>query len=551
MNPEDFKALKDVFISETEEVLKILENNLLLLEAEMTAEQRLELVKEMFRSAHSIKGSALMFGFEKFSKAAHRLEDSFAILRDKADLSAVSKEVVTMVLSGVDCLKNILQQINTQETDDNREKELEAIAHIKTYLESQYGTLEDPNESADRSIKPATLKIIFERDLPPVFSQLEAELSQVTLESLPQTMKAINKIYLQLSGVAGMLQLPEFADITESLRELIERPEQSIEEFQSMGWAIAQNLRTAQEQIVAGKPIKVEAIAHPNPSATSETSQTNSTETLLSEQITSEQILEKQQTKSPPPPTAAPSPPLPTAAPTSPQRSTIRVELESLTELVNLVGELVINRTNLERQESLLRGEVKRLRRSIFDLKQSGVQLREEYDHLSVRRSPQSSFTGSPPTLNDGNGSSNFIPPIADAVSSETLADSRMFKVKHGHRKHNHFDALELDEYSEFHTTAQRVIESSQTIASSATKIEDLGGQFEGTIEQLRRITNNLRSRIMQLRVVPFSNVVDLLPRLVRDLCHTQNKEVNLRMLGRDTKIDETHIPHFKMYYKK
>lgn len=548
MKSEDFQALKGVFIAESEELIQVLEKNLLAMEEESASQQRLEFVKEMFRSAHSIKGSALMFGFENFSQSAHLLEDSFAILRDKADLSAMSHEVVTMVLSGVDRLRNILDQINTQENDENCEDCLQNIAEIKTYLEYHYGVLKKPKQSVfQESSNPAIIKIIFERDLPPVFERLEAELSQATVDTLGKTCEAINKIFFQLSGVAGMLQIPEFAEIAENLQRLIENPDKPIEEFQSMGWAIAQNLRNAQEQILEGKPIQIETLAETNDLQSSEyldnTSEENSSEyDLVSEQrIRDNLILEEKPTEAEPKKaTVAVSPPSPPISSSSSQRPTIRVDLESLTELVNLVGELVINRTNLERQETLLSREVKRLRRSIIDLNQSGCQLREEYDHLSVRRVPVTPFTDIISRLNHGNGHASRVTNIADSSASQYRQNNGNFTGKNKHRKNHHFDPLELDEYSEFHTTAQRVIETSQAIAGYAVKIEDLGGQFEGSIDQLRRVTNSLRSRIMQLRVVSFRNVVDRLPRFVRELGRTQNKEVNLLLLGRDTKIDES-----------
>jgi chemosensory pili system protein ChpA (sensor histidine kinase/response regulator) len=529
MNQADFIALKGVFIAENEDSLQLLEKNILGLENNVPIQERLELVKEMFRSAHSMKGSALMFGFANLSQAAHRLEDSFAILRDRANLATVNHEVVTMLLSGVDCLRKIIHQINTEEHDDRIQEELAAIAAIKSYLESIYGNEEKPKLSPlQQSSNPATLKIIFERELPPVFERLEAELSQANQNNLPKVLAAINKIYFQLSGVAGMLQLPDFAAIAESLRGLIDDSEMTLENFQLIGWAIAQNLRTAQQQILQDQPIQVEPLPTPhvsnklnnnlnnnnldNSSANSANQTEENYPPILGEYSAEKLAIVVPEKPHIPVATSASSSLSPSV-----QRPTIRVDLETLTELIDLMGELVINRTNLERQENLLRGEIKRLRRGIFDLNQSGGQLREEYDRLSVRRNPQPSLPDFPSVLNH-----NYV----------------SFKKKTG--KYYHFDPLELDEYSEFHTTAQRVIETSQAIAASSAKIDDLGGQFERSIDQLRRITNSLRSRIMQLRVVPFSTVVDRLPRAIRDLCRTYNKEVNLVLLGRDTKVDKS-----------
>ncbi|MGB7894833.1 MAG: hybrid sensor histidine kinase/response regulator, partial [Microcoleus sp.] len=219
------------------------------------------------------------------------------------------------------------------------------------------------------------------------------------------------------------------------------------------------------------------------------------------------------------PPEISPSPTLPVA---NPQRPTIRVDLERLTELVNLVGELVINRTNLELQESELRGEVKRIRRNIVDLSQFGGQLREEYDRLSFAE------------WRGGNGSSGLGKVAAVETEFPMIANGKSSPV------HAHFDILEMDRYTEFHSTAAEVIETAQAISHSATKLDTLAIKFERSTDQLRRITEQLRSRVMQLRVVSFSRAVDHLPRALREMCLTYDKDVNLLLVGRDTKIDES-----------
>ncbi|MGL5065632.1 MAG: hybrid sensor histidine kinase/response regulator, partial [Microcoleus sp.] len=189
------------------------------------------------------------------------------------------------------------------------------------------------------------------------------------------------------------------------------------------------------------------------------------------------------------------------------------------TELVNLVGELVINRTNLELQESELRSEVRRIRRSIVDLNQFGSQLREEYDRLSF---------GDWKGENENSENGKF------PATEFSLANSKSAIA------HSHFDMLEMDRYTEFHTTASEVIETTEAISQSAAKLDALAMKFERSTDQLRRITEQLRGRVMQLRVVSFSRAVDHLPRALRDMCLTYDKDVNLLLLGRDTKIDES-----------
>ncbi|MEG5138190.1 hybrid sensor histidine kinase/response regulator [Microcoleus sp. A6-C6] len=501
MNDDDLNELIDAFTAETQEFLQSMETHLLAMES-ADLKGRQAAVKEMFRGAHSIKGAGSMLGFQNVSAAAHTLEDCFVILRDRTDLSALEQATVTILLQGVDALKKIAIEAiqHSDVTTPDQTANLEAIAQIHAQFEAKYGKPEPPPvPPASQSPAPETLKLIFEHELPPIFNRLETELSQASEADLPKSVTALNQVYYQLSGLAGMLQLPDFGTVAEPLRDLIDSKDLTLQRLQSDGWAIAQNLQTARQQILDGRAIELPQISPP-PSDESQASET--------------------------PPPISPSPPLP-LSPSSPlpnpQRPTIRVDLERLTELVNLVGELVINRTNLELQESELRGEVKRIRRSIVDLNQFGGQLREEYDRLSF-----ADWRG-------GNDNSGLVGKIAAAETEFPLLANVKSSIAH-----NHFDILEMDRYTEFHSTASEVIETAESISQSATKLDTLAMKFERSTDQLRRITEQLRSRVMQLRVVSFSRAVDHLPRALRDMCLTYDKDVNLLLVGRDTKIDES-----------
>lgn len=491
MNDSDFQQLIQAFVAETQDFLQSLEHLLLSLET-TDVNGRGAAIKEMFRAAHSIKGAAAMLGFQELSTAAHTLEDCFAILRDGADLSEISGELITQLLTGVDCLKTLVNQALDSGNNlvDNRELQ-GIIDQIKAAVESRYGSFPlPPVASMNQSATPETLKIIFDQELPPLFDTLETELSQAQAENLSETLGTLNKIYYQLSGLAGMLQLPEFGALANPLQTLIDTPNITVEQLQSQGWEIAQSLRTAQEQICQGQPITTPA--PPAPTLGPEPATVKAPTANAS--LESRKTLELKTTSAT---LETPSPSL--------QRPSIRVDLERLTELVNLVGELVINRTNLELQESQLKKEVRRIRRSIAELNQFGTQLREEYDRMA---------TGTP-----------------ESVS--------LSKIKDG--LHPNFeDVLEMDQYTEFHSTVQEVLETTQSIHQSAGNLDTLAFNFERSTDHLRRITEQLRNRVMQLRVVNFSRAVDHLPRALREMCLTHQKDVNLLLLGRETKIDES-----------
>ncbi|MEG4502702.1 hybrid sensor histidine kinase/response regulator [Microcoleus sp. F6_B4] len=509
MNDDDLNELIDAFTAECEEFLQSMETNLLAMEAAGLT-QRQAAVKELFRAAHSIKGAGSMLGFQNVSVAAHTLEDCFVILRDRTDLSALEPTTVSVLLRGVDALKKIAVESvqHSDVTTPDQTENLEAIAQIFAQFQAKYGKSEQPPVPAvSQSPAPETLKLIFQHEVPALFYRLETEISQASEADLATSVTALKQVYYQLSGLAGMLQLPDFGKVAEPLRDLIDSPDLTLQRLQSEGRAIAQNLQTARQQILAGRAIDIPEISPTPPH--SPTPPLPHSPTLTPPEIS----------PTPTPPEISPSPTLPVP---NPQRPTIRVDLERLTELVNLVGELVINRTNLELQESELRGEVKRIRRNLVDLNQFGGQLREEYDRLSFAE------------WRGGNGHSGLGKLAAAETEFPTIANGKSSPT------HAQFDILEMDRYTEFHSTAAEVIETAQAISQSATKLDTLAIKFERSTDQLRRITEQLRSRVMQLRVVSFSRAVDHLPRAIREMCLTYDKEVNLLLVGRDTKIDES-----------
>ncbi|MCW6050022.1 Hpt domain-containing protein, partial [Lyngbya sp. CCAP 1446/10] len=265
MNDDDLNELIDAFTAETQEFLQSMETHLLAMES-ADLKGRQAAVKEMFRGAHSIKGAGSMLGFQNVSAAAHRLEDCFVILRDRTDLSALEQATVTILLQGVDALKKIAIEAiqHSDVTTPDQTANLEAIAQIHAQFEAKYGKPEPPPvPPASQSPAPETLKLIFEHELPPIFNRLETELSQASEADLPKSVTALNQVYYQLSGLAGMLQLPDFGTVAEPLRDLIDSKDLTLQRLQSDGWAIAQNLQTARQQILDGRAIELPQISPP------------------------------------------------------------------------------------------------------------------------------------------------------------------------------------------------------------------------------------------------------------------------------------------------
>lgn len=82
---EDMLPMLGVFEAETTELAQLMDG--VAARVERAGELSPEDVAELFRCAHTIKGSSAMMGLEGLSELTHRLEDLFGILRDDPTLS--------------------------------------------------------------------------------------------------------------------------------------------------------------------------------------------------------------------------------------------------------------------------------------------------------------------------------------------------------------------------------------------------------------------------------------------------------------------------------
>jgi len=126
------KALQE-FLSEAEEIIEKLNQDLLLLEEagpEGTVDP--DLLNEIFRSAHSLKGLSGMFGFSKVMSLSHNLENLLDNLR-MGKLS-LRTPVTDVLLSAVDLLRKVVAQ-TSDGGDQFEERQVDAmIARLESAL---------------------------------------------------------------------------------------------------------------------------------------------------------------------------------------------------------------------------------------------------------------------------------------------------------------------------------------------------------------------------------------------------------------------------------
>lgn len=106
-----------IFIDETKEHLQSLNEQLLVLEKEPDNE---DTINEIFRAAHSLKGMAGTMGYKKMQRLTHDMENVFSEIRNNR--MTVKAELVDVLFRGLDALEKYLDNIITlgeEGSDDN------------------------------------------------------------------------------------------------------------------------------------------------------------------------------------------------------------------------------------------------------------------------------------------------------------------------------------------------------------------------------------------------------------------------------------------------
>lgn len=179
------------------------------------------------------------------------------------------------------------------------------------------------------------------------------------------------------------------------------------------------------------------------------------------------------------------------------QPSFIRVDTERLQQLNYLAGELLIYQK----------------RRSLQD-----EQVKEIIDQL-IRQ-----ITRHQKTLNELGDLPLQIPHIASQPTQN-------FAVK--------FDSLEMDIYTEFHTTLHEAREEILQLQETTESLELLVTQAAQISDKQEHLTLNIIESLVEARMLPLGNILNRFPQMVNKLGNVYAKLVELKLTGTEVLVDK------------
>jgi len=132
----DISQFHETFFEECFEGLEIMESGLLNLDIGNADN---ETVNAIFRAAHSIKGGSATFGFSEVASFTHIMETLLDETRDgKRD---VSQELIDILLKSVDCLHLMITAISKKETIN-----MDGVTAVQNELENILGKTPEPSQ---------------------------------------------------------------------------------------------------------------------------------------------------------------------------------------------------------------------------------------------------------------------------------------------------------------------------------------------------------------------------------------------------------------------
>ncbi|AOW75769.1 chemotaxis protein CheA [Colwellia sp. PAMC 20917] len=343
------------FLEESFEGLELMESSLLNLEQGDD-----ETINSIFRAAHSIKGGAGTFGFNHVTEFTHLVETLLDEMRDGR--RNIEQDDVELLLESVDCMRLLIEAIR-----DEQECDSEKIAENSTRLEETLASSGNVNTEAllinvddttdnNNDITRWQIKFIPEHHLvqtgndPLLLFNALADLGEISLEADAKDLPALNDIDAEELYLSWQLTLCSNASEAE-IKEVFEWVEDECE-----------LIITKEEHLLAVEVEVKEGIEVNTIDQSSQDEATNITTPIES---------------SFPEPTPKNIPDKP-AGKSKNDLGSIRVGVDKVDSLINLVGELVITQSMLsELGNDFDLSKVERLNAGLEQLLQNTKELQE------------------------------------------------------------------------------------------------------------------------------------------------------------------------------
>lgn len=490
-DPNNEELLNDFFMEATQQI-EMLEQNILSIENNPGDK---EAIDEIFRAAHTLKGSSATVQMEELAGFTHILEDLLDEIR--SDKVTVTGEVVDVLLNSIDIIKTMISDRQEGSVFDDD------ISHLENQLKSFLGKGPAPAASAKVEAGPAPVEMEELSDVSSPVSEYEmlemreaageGKVLQISVyfdEANPMNSVGGIQVYARLKEKGTLLKtIPDFEKLYEDtywpVVEYFLATEMAEDEIESQA-SISDVTTKVVVKDMEGDDIKVfeeaKRVEKTVEKVIRKTAPPVAPVVEDSESISLEsQIEEAQQFQSDSLRRNAPKKKIKNNA-----SAILRVDSKRIDNLLNLVSEAVINKASFNQISNQFVDITSELNSAENEYKERLKGLFENLPHILEK--------------------------VQKGVSPTELRDELTTQYE--------------DLFSVFD--------------SFDSKLKSTLGVFKNTAANLGRNTGDLHEGILRIRMVPINQIFSRFPRLVRDLCKSLDKEVDLVIEGEETELDKS-----------
>ena len=442
----------------------------------------------LLRAAHSLKGGAGLASLTSLQKLAHKLEDVLVGIQ-QGQISELDL-AWALVEKGIEEVGFILSQARTV---DNAIANPELITALETLAESI--STPEMAESEDNQHKNS--------------SQDNSFIAHTLNEDLETSCLAIAKLPLDTPEPLIAPLLTSFADECTFLGETLNLP-----------WLV-EAVAPIETLVAESEPLEALLVVQELVTQIREHRDLYLTEAADTHEYTDEQYFNIPDSDTPELSTVFFSPPSTEKTPVSKQLlkkeavSQIRIPLQRLEGMTTNVEELILSQARLSRQQQLLNQANQRLRLITRQFEPIRDQVQTLYDQLAV-------------------GSTNIS--NRSSLSNSQGVHKNLSQVE---EYDNTFDSLELDHYTELHTSLQSFQELMLQIQETRTDLDLVDRELSEDLEQTQKNLDRLYANVTESRLVPFNLVAQRFVPQIRGLNERFDKAVNLEIRGENTLLDQ------------
>jgi chemosensory pili system protein ChpA (sensor histidine kinase/response regulator) len=247
MLPEQQQRILGYFIEEAKDHLNTIEQGLLNLQSTVKDS---EMLNEIFRAAHSIKGGAAMLGLSSIQLTAHRLEDCFKVLKEHS--VQVDQKLESLFLEVSDTLKALLDNLQgpfglTEEIANQIMSKAEPVfqclhEHLNLLVQQESSTVKTIGGDNWQKRQNQVMQIL--REMLHLFKQ----------SATPEIRQNLQNCCQQLAQIGIDLNSPSWSNLCQSAARAIAAEENT---FLTLAKIVITDIKKALELAVAGKESEI------------------------------------------------------------------------------------------------------------------------------------------------------------------------------------------------------------------------------------------------------------------------------------------------------